>query len=377
MTSGRILHDGPMSIRAEFRALRPRASWGQRVGRVRERSSRLLTSAVGAALAWWVAHDLLGHAQPFFAPVTVLVTLGLTYGQRLRRVAELVAGVTIGVLIGDTFVYVFGSGVWQIAVVAAIAMLTATFLGVGPLLSVQAGVQGVIVTTLVAQPDQAFLRWTDALIGGAVALILSTLVPATPVRQPRHQAAQFIDEIGEIMREVSAALRSRDDLAASRALQRARQTESGLQALREATKEGLEVAAISPIHFRRREGLRAITSIITPLDRCVRNLRVVARRAGVAIRSGEEVPDSYLDMLDALANVTTEMGESTGDRLVSEEAESALNAIADDTRHKDPEASLSAELMRAQIRSMCVDLLMLTGHTHDEASTDLIPKVDP
>ena len=91
-----------MSIRAEMRSLRPRSGVRSRVRRVRERGVRILTAAFGAALAWWLARDLLGHPQPFFAPVTVLVTLGLSYGQRLRRVTELVVGVAVGVLVGDT-----------------------------------------------------------------------------------------------------------------------------------------------------------------------------------------------------------------------------------------------------------------------------------
>nr|WP_281367066.1 FUSC family protein [Janibacter alkaliphilus] len=337
----------------------------------------MATSAVGAALAWWFARDVLDHPQPFFAPVTVLVTLGLSYGQRLRRVLELVVGVAVGVGIGDLFVAIFGTGVWQISLVAFVAMSITTFLGAGPLLSVQAGVQGVIVTTLVAAPDQAFSRWVDALVGGVIAIVLATLAPAAPVRRPRRAAAEFVDEIGEIMREIGEALRSRDEVAATRALRRARDTEERLSTLRTTADEGLEVAAISPLHHRRRQEVRAIADLITPLDRCVRNLRVVARRAGVAIRADETVPDSYIDLLSRLADVVTAMSERIDEQQVPDFAREGLTEIADDSRAGEPGASLSAELMRAQIRSMCVDLLMLTGRTHDEASTDLIPKVDP
>lgn len=363
-----------MSIRAEVRALRPRATWRTRVGRVRERLARLVTSAVGAALAWWVARDLLGHPQPFFAPVTVLVTLGLSYNERLRRVVELVIGVAVGVAIGDLFVYLFGTGVWQISVVALVAMVTATFLGAGPLLAVQAGVQGVIVTTLVAAPDEALFRWLDALVGGVIALALAALAPSAPVRRPRVQASLVVDEVSEILRDLAAALRTRDDLAASRALHRARDTEVDLQALRTSAEEGMEVAAISPLHFRRRPEVQAISDLVTPLDRCVRNLRVVARRAGVAIRADETVPDPYIDLLARLADAVMALSESLGEHVVPDLVHDEIVQIADDSRHHADGASLSAELMRAQVRSMCVDLLMLSGRPHDEASTDLIPK---
>ena len=39
----------------------------------------------------------------------------------------------------------------------------------------------------------------------------------------------------------------------------------------------------------------------------------------------------------------------------------------------DPSAGLSGEVMRAQIRSMVVDLLMLTGMPLDEAR-DMVPE---
>ncbi|MFI6458600.1 FUSC family protein, partial [Streptosporangium amethystogenes] len=48
--------------------------------------------AVGAALAWIVAVHLLGHTHPLFAPISVMICVGVGLGQRLRRVVELVVG---------------------------------------------------------------------------------------------------------------------------------------------------------------------------------------------------------------------------------------------------------------------------------------------
>ena len=49
-------------------------------------------AAVGSGLAWLVATQVLGHTRPFFAPIAVLISVGIGLGQRLRRVAELVVG---------------------------------------------------------------------------------------------------------------------------------------------------------------------------------------------------------------------------------------------------------------------------------------------
>jgi uncharacterized membrane protein YgaE (UPF0421/DUF939 family) len=63
---------------------------------------------VAAATAWWVASALLGHQRPFFAPVAAVVALGVSYAARLRRVGEVVAGVALGVAVGDVFVLLAG-----------------------------------------------------------------------------------------------------------------------------------------------------------------------------------------------------------------------------------------------------------------------------
>ena len=78
--------------------------------------------ALAAAMAWLIARDVLGHDTPFFAPIAAMVSLGTSYGQRLRRVAEVTVGVAFGVFLGDLLVVWLGSGWWQIALVVASAM---------------------------------------------------------------------------------------------------------------------------------------------------------------------------------------------------------------------------------------------------------------
>ena len=65
---------GKLSVRARIRRLRSRL-W------------QIAQCSLAAATAWLVAQHLLGHPAPFFAPVAAVVSLGTSYGQRLRRVA--------------------------------------------------------------------------------------------------------------------------------------------------------------------------------------------------------------------------------------------------------------------------------------------------
>ena len=143
-----------------------------------------------------IAADLLGHQTPFFAPIAAVVSLGTSYGQRLRRVVEVTIGVAIGVFVGDLIVAWLGTGV-----VAAHAdrrrwrCRRRSCSTAGQLFVTQAAVQSIVVSTLLPDPGAGLTRWTDALVGGAVALVAATAVPAAPLRRPREQAAVVMRKI--------------------------------------------------------------------------------------------------------------------------------------------------------------------------------------
>lgn len=343
-------------------------SWGLRWGRLRQRSWMIAQAAVGAALAWWVATTLLGHPLPFFAPVTAMVCLGLTYDNRVLRVIELTIGVAIGVFVGDLFVQTFGSGVWQIAAVAFIAMSLAVLAGAGQLLMLQAGIQGVIVTTLVAGDGESFSRWLDALAGGLVALVIAVVAPGTStVRKPRERAIEVIVHLAAALGNTAEALRQGDETQVREALRSARGLQPEMDELTQAATEGLAVATLAPLRRQHRSGLLAIGAILDPLDLAIRNVRVLVRRAEVALTDGETVPDSYVDMVDELAMATQHIADELEAGRSAVEAREDLVHLARASTWSRRGAGLSAEVMRAQVRSTVVDLLVLTGMTRQEA----------
>lgn len=339
-----------------------------RLGRLRRRFPMILQAAAGAALAWLVATRLLGHPLPFFAPVTAMVCLGLTYDNRVRRVIELTVGVAIGVFIGDAFVHFFGSGVWQIGAVAVLAMSLAVLAGAGQLLMLQAGIQGVIVATLVAQDGASFGRWLDALAGGLVALVIAMLAPGrSTVNRPRERAFAVVSHLADILGNTAEALRQRDAERAAAAMQTARGLQPELDELREAATEGLAVATLAPLRRRHRSGLLAIGAVIGPLDLAIRDARVLVYRAEVALSVGETVPEGYVDLVDELAMAAQHIGDELQAGRTAQEAREELVVLARHSTWGTPGASLSAEVIRAQVRSTVVNLLVLTGMTRDEA----------
>ncbi len=343
------------------------ASVHQRLTRLRHRFFFIVQCALAAAAAWWVATSLLHHESAFFAPVTVMISLGMSYGQRLRRVIDVTIGVAIGVLVGDIFVSFFGSGVWQIALVATTAMSIAVLFGQGTLLVTQAGVQSIIVTTLLVQPGQGLSRWLDAAVGGTVALLAATIAPASPLRRPRAQAAIVVAKLSAILASTATALRQSDLDLATEALADARDSEHALDELRGLSAEGIAVFRLSPFRRRHLPAVQAIADLVEPLDRAIRNVRVLVRRASVALSEGEVVPAAYVDLVSSLAVVTGEIADRLRERELAEGSRDALTAIARDSSFVASRAGLSAEVIRAQVRSAVVDLLMLTGLTYHEA----------
>ena len=88
----------------EEAAERSRLSMRMRLERLRLAWRSVLQAGVAAGVAWVIATEVFGHAQPFFAPVAAIITLGLTISQRGRRAVEVAIGVAVGIAVGDLLV---------------------------------------------------------------------------------------------------------------------------------------------------------------------------------------------------------------------------------------------------------------------------------
>ena len=351
---------------------RGRMSMRARVARLRSKAWHIAQASVAAAVAWFVAGEVLGHESPFFAPIAAVVSLGTSYGQRLRRVVEVTLGVAVGVLVADLLVVLFGTGWWQLALIVALAMSAAFLLDASGLFVTQAAVQSIIVATLVPDPGDALVRWTDALVGGAVAVVAATVVPRAPLRRPREQAAVVVRRIGTLLRSAADSVLDGDVERALDNLAQARSTDPLLRELQAAADEGLSVVASSPFRRRHRGQVRKIAELVEPLDRAMRNTRVLVRRVAVANYHGEPLPDSYASLCRELADATDRMAASLEHGEMATAARDDLLAVGQRSAAAERTAGLSSDVVLAQLRSLIVDLLQITG-MGVLAATDGIP----
>ena len=351
---------------------RGRVSFDERVLRLRSKSWHIGQCAVAAGIAWYVARDLVHHPRPLFAPIVAVVCLGTSYGQRLRRVAEVTAGVAIGVFLADVLLHVIGSGGWQVAVVVLLAMSTTLLLNAGTLIVTQAAVQGIVVVALVAQPGYALTRWEDAVIGGAVAIVAATVVPRAPLRRPHEQAALVLERIGELLRAGAHSAEEGDVDRGMQVLADARTTDRLIRELQAAADEGLSVLASSPFRRRHTGKVRRMAELVEPLDRAMRNTRVLVRRMALVSYHNQPLPRGYVLLCEDLADAADEMAEELAAGRLPDEARRYLLQVGQGTAEVERVSDLSADVVLAQLRSIVVDLLQLTGLDVLEA-TDAIP----
>jgi uncharacterized membrane protein YgaE (UPF0421/DUF939 family) len=353
---------------------RMRRRWGAALRRLRVSALPILQCGLGAGMAWLIAHDVVGHEQPFFAPIAAVISLGISLANRLRRAAELVVGVSLGVLVGDLLALVIGTGWWQIALVVTLAVGVAVLANGGTLLVNQAGASAVLVVTLLPTGEVGGLdRCVDALIGGVVGLLVATAFPSDPVAPVRRAARALLDELAAVLRAVADGLRAGDTTAALRALERARRSQPLIDAVRGAVRGGREVTVVSPLQRRRRGVLARYDELAERADYAMRNARLLARRAHAALADGEppiaELPDVLGELAAAVGRLTAELARE-GDPT------RARQPVVDVVRHAkvmaDDAAALlgpSEQVLVAQVRSIALDLLQATGLSRDDALT--------
>jgi hypothetical protein len=209
-------------------------------------------------------------------------------------------------------------------------------------------------------------------VGGALALVAATVVPAAPLRRPREQAAVVMRKTAGLLRAAGEVMADGEVDRAMELLADARTTDTLIRELQDASREGLAVVASSPFRVRHKGNLRRMAELVDPLDRALRSTRVLVRQTAVAAYQQRPVPGSYsllaLDLADAADRVADELA---ADRMATA-AQPALLAVGQATGHVERTDQLAAEVVLAQVRSVVVDLLLLTGLDQME-STDSLP----
>lgn len=325
-------------------------------------------AAVAAGAAYAFAFGVLGHHQPFFAPIAAWACLGFTMQRSVRRVGELALAVGLGVGLGDLVVHWIGTGWWQVAVVLFVAALVARIVGPGAMLTTQAGTQAIVIVGLPVASGGPLGRWTDALVGGAVAFLVAVLWPGDTRRRPRALGVHATTELAETLELVARGMRAKDVDGLAGALVRGRASDPILTEWRVSARNGTELSRVSAARPWRDELLR-LESQAVMVERAMRSVRVLARRAPSVVDQDLTPVADLTDRFAAGVRLLTNAVGSGGDL---GPARRALAAVAADS---DPRVvgagSWHVQALVLLLRSPLADALEAAGATPEEARAAL------
>jgi uncharacterized membrane protein YgaE (UPF0421/DUF939 family) len=341
----------------------------QRVAGLRFAWLRIVQVSVAAGLAWVIATEVFGHQNPFFAPIAVVLVLGLAIERRGSRAYEVALGVALGIGVADLVTVVTGTGAWQLVLILALAMAVAVLSGGGVLLVNQAAVSAVLVATLAAPDVAASLdRFVDALIGGSIALATNALVPVDPVRLVRRHLEPLLSRLSGTLVDIADALdhSSREEVNA--ALERARSLDPAVREMMIAVDAGRETISLSPIRRGSRGRVDQLAAAAEPVDLMIRNTRVLARAAVRAVDLDEHIPEVATESIRDLATAVRSLDRHLGGApRHSATREAALKAAATATAALDVTSNLAVSVIISQVRATATDLLVGLGMTREEA----------
>jgi uncharacterized membrane protein YgaE (UPF0421/DUF939 family) len=362
-----------------FRRLERGIRW--RIG-VRTRLDRVWRSVppvvqivVAATAAYAVAHYVLGHAIPLLAVTVTINVLGFARDARPLRVFESVVGVVIGIVSSELVVLLLGVGWWQIAVVLGITLLVARFVSTKPAFAVAAGVQSMIVMLLPDPVGGPFIRSVDGLVGGAMALLVTALIPRDPRRAAKRDGRALYSVLGESTGSVVEALAHADSASADLALARLRRTQQLIDDWAVSLESAVSVARIAPLLRRHLPELLAHQRLQHAGDMSARHLRLLARRVDFLVRDGRPRP-GLAAIVGGLWTAIRMLGAEIDDR---DAAGTARALLTDLLPRMAPgvdgiERGTGDDAVVVMLRPLAVDLMVGAGATEDEARA-LLPQL--
>ncbi len=326
---------------------------------------------VAVTVAYLITHFLLGHQYPIAAVTVTLSSLGLVLDARPRRVLETAIAMTIGILLSEVILLAFGQGIWQFALTVLAALAVTRLLSPVPGLPIMAAVQASLVSLMPIPAGGPFTRTADALVGGAVAILATALIPRDPRRAARREALKFFAAFTAILSSLVTVLRIGDPGTAEIVLGRARGTQALIESWRSSLESAVAISRISPFLRRHRGELADLQRMQLHMDHAARNLRVVSRRLSLGLDSRPR--PELAELMAALQSAVSMLAQSIDHPELRPVVRQSLVLIAItlDPRRLAPGEPYSEAALVVTIRPLVLDLLAASGMPLDEARRTL------
>jgi uncharacterized membrane protein YgaE (UPF0421/DUF939 family) len=346
---------GPLSGRIDV------ARTGQRARRrVLDSFEAVLQAAVAAALAWLIAHRVLGHSQPFFAPIAAAISLSTSHIQRSRRIAQMVAGVLLGIVVAEVLHALLGDSTAALGLIVLATMVIALAVGVGffgdgMMFPNQAAASAVLVVT-VHRHGTGAERAVDVLVGGAVALVLGVgLFPANPMSLLADAESDVLRTLAAKLCEVVEILRAGRDASDEWTLETGHAIHRQLAALARARATARLNVRVAPRRFALRTIVDSEVERTGRVDLLANAVLSLVRAATLRTDNRPPPPPELQDEVASLAEALTGLADAERPwppglvAAVEQRATTAIEAVT--ARNVDPD-QVVASILRATARDL-------------------------
>jgi uncharacterized membrane protein YgaE (UPF0421/DUF939 family) len=296
----------------------PRA-WNDAMAAARERVGvawwPAAQASLAAALAWLLAHRLLGHSDPFFAPVAAAIALSTTHLQRSRRIVQMVLGVLLGIAVGSLFGALLGASTAALGLTVLATLLIARaagvgFVGDGMVFANQAAGSAILVVVL-HHSGTGDERAIDAIVGGAVALVVGVvLFPAQPMPRLRDAEHGVLETLARTLARVVSLLRAGTPAEPGWTLAAAYDVHQRLAQLAQARSSAKSNVHVAPRRWHLRGLIDAEDRRLAQLHLLAEAALALVRATTGALEDGQPLPASLDDDIAAVAVAIDELAST-------------------------------------------------------------------
>ncbi|HLP23121.1 MAG TPA: FUSC family protein [Microbacteriaceae bacterium] len=341
--------------------------------RLRDSLPAIAQMVIASVSAYLLASTLLPESTPLIAAIIPLSSLGFLGDARPIRVLETASAMTIGIILAEVLAATAGQSVWTFTLALVLTLLLARFMSAKAAFAIAAAVQCSLVMLSPLPPAGQWVRILDALIGGAIAVLATALVPRAPWRTVTRLGRRLLDAHVAVHSQLARALREADPEQSANALAHARALTELVSDWRDASQSGRAIATVSPWFWRKRDEFDRIVGMVDAIDLTTRGLRVIARRVDYLVGLGEPHPE-LAELLERIGRATDLLGASITDLTERPTARHELSEIA---KWLSPETVFAGEASAAEnnvlqaARPLLTDSLVATGLSVEDARARL------